>query len=872
MGDDDRATSGGGNADQARVDRAPRPVVWPRNKPRLRRWEMPPAGLPQLCIGGLSHLWQWIVQSYLNETTEGNQFSWYVVAFASGAAVYLILPQEPSFWALSAALVIGIAVLINRRRAADHMFILTICLMLTAGVWTGALKSIRSAGPRLDHDRTVTVTGWIVDEETALKGATRMTIQVVDMTGRQLPKSAIPASITVTFRANTPGFSVGEGIRFVARLRPLQGPVMPGGYDFQRRAFFDGRGATGYALGRVGKVDLGVPDWPTRAIGAISQLRHTISQRIRAALPGAKGAIAAAIIVGEQRGIPDAENDAIRLSGLPHMITIAGLHMSIVAGCVFLTLRWLLALIPAIALRYPIKQWAAAGALAATTVYLLISGGHVSAERAYLMSALMLLATIFGRPALTMRNLGLSALILLARNPAQVVEPGFLMSFLAVMSLIAAYRAWSNYRINWPRAPDHNAGGALRHMVRSVTSHGLAAMSSSLIATIATASVTADQFFRVPPYGALSNLIVLPAIDMVTMPAAVLACLAMPFGLEIIPLTVMGWTIDFMDTVGFIAADLPGSHGLIGRIHPWANPLEIAGLLWLCLWHRSWRLLGCIPIVSALMLAPFAVRPDVMIGPDAMPVAVRGADGQLKVLGVKENRFTVANWLMADAAPTAPADPRAPLDPHLSDGWICDPLGCVFKIPATTGQPERRIVVVTDARGFDEDCFYADIIVTRLVAPASCTETALVFDRNRLAHTGATTVVIKATGLAAGRASDLVHDDDARVPLVAEIATALAAPSRAWLAGPQLTEVPPQPGAPSATVHPTATPKRASPTSADNDDVSDSTAQEKPLLTDDLLIIPPSPANAPLARPRRPVLTPETLPLDPTDMPDMPDQ
>ncbi|MFX9123684.1 ComEC/Rec2 family competence protein, partial [Acinetobacter baumannii] len=85
-------------------------------------------------------------------------------------------------------------------------------------------------------------------------------------------------------------------------------------------------------------------------------LRYDIAERIRAALPGAEGAIAAAIIVGETRAIPDAENDALRMSGLPHMITIAGLHMSIVASSVFFGVRFLLALIPAIALRVSIKR------------------------------------------------------------------------------------------------------------------------------------------------------------------------------------------------------------------------------------------------------------------------------------------------------------------------------------------------------------------------------------------------------------------------------------------------------------------------------------------------------------------------------------
>jgi competence protein ComEC len=859
------ASEDGDGADgPARSAVAARPVVRPDNEEpnRAPRWHVPQSGVLRRAIAGFDIARQWLAQSYLQEIASGNHFAWYVVAFAVGAAIYLILPREPSFWALSGLLGVCCAVLLARRRTAGRVFGLTICVMVIAGVWAGALKSIRVAGPRLDHERVVTVTGWITEEEAVLNGATRMTVKVAEMIGRRLPKSAVPEMITVTFRASTPSFAVGTGLRFMARLQPLQGPVMPGGYDFARRAFFDGRGATGYALGKVGPVDLGPPDWVTRIIGAISELRHRMSQRIRAALPGAQGAIAAAIIVGEQRGIPDAENDALRMSGLPHMITIAGLHMSIVAGCVFIAMRWLLALIPSIALRFPIKKWAACGALAATTFYMLISGGHVSAERAYLMGAIMLLSVILGRPALTMRNLGLAAIILLVRNPTQVIEPGFLMSFLAVMSLIAAYQAWWAYRTSQPRAPDHEIR-PIGYVLRSVAGHGIGIMASTLIATVATAGVTADQFFRVSPYSALSNVVVFPAIDMVAMPAAVVACLAMPFGLEVIPLTIMGWAIDYMDSIGFIAASLPGGQGLVGRIHPWSNALEIAGLCWMCLWHRSWRLLGALPIVAALVLAPFASRPDILISPDAMAVAVRGTDGQLKVLGANRNRFTVANWLTADAAPTAPADPRMPLDPHLGDGWACDTIGCIFTRPTSNGQDKQRIAVVTNAQGFDEDCSNADIVITRLVAPTYCAQTALVFDRDRLAATGAVALTFNRKPQPAREPGpDIDSATNQRVPPDMKIATSLPDRSRAWLAN-AIVDPPSQPK-PAKAAQPPATATSRPETS----DATDDSIDAAPLNAEDLL----SRSAAAIVWPTREnTVKPRLLPLDPTNMPDLPD-
>ena len=878
MNDWDDGGKGKDGEDGQRLDLkpffAPRPfdpdAASPTESPHAVRWYARRTWGARFAATRLGAIRDWLVHSYLQEMQAGNQFSWYIVALAVGAAIYLILPAEPSLLALSGLLLAAAVYLLLKRRTADRTFGLTLLVMLIAGVWAGSFKSLLADGSRLDRERTATVTGWILDEETVLKGATRMTIKVAEMSGHGLPREAIPHLVTVTFRASTPSFEVGDSIHFIARLQPLSGPVMPGGYDFARRAFYEGRGGTGYALGKVGLVDIGPSDLVTRITAAIANIRRTMSTRIRAALPGAEGAIAAAIIVGEQRGIPDAENDALRMSGLPHMITIAGLHMSIVAGCVFAAMRWLLALFPAIALRYPTKKWAAAAALGATTFYVLISGGHLSAERAYIMSAIMLLAILFGRPALTMRNLGLSAIVLIIRNPVQVVEPGFLMSFLAVMALIASYRAWADYRSNRATPSGLHDDNLLTYVLRKIADHGLGAVASALIATIATASVTADQFYRLSPYSALSNLIVLPVIDMIAMPAAVLSCLAMPFGLEVIPLKVLGWAISFMDSIGFMAAELPGGNGLIGRIHPWANGLAIAGLCWLCLWQRPWRLLGAIPMILALGLAPFASRPDILIDANAIAVAVRDSDNHLKALGVKQDRFAVANWLTADAAPNAPADPRVPLDPHLSDGWACDGLGCVFNRPANGSEPVRRIAVVTDPRGFDEDCLRADIVVTRLVAPDYCSDTAVVFDHDRLSRTGAVALTFNGTKASsppdvASIQSDTGPDKDAQDMPNLEIATALPTQQRAWMrpleptAKPKLPN-PPAP-APTAAIRPTTD---AMPPEADSDN-----AVTKDIDTADLLARSDTNTQPTLSvHPIRRGVKPRPLLLDPTQPPD----
>lgn len=171
----------------------------------------------------------------------------------------------------------------------------------------------------------------------------------------------------------------------------------------------------------------------------VDALRATVNARIRAALQGETGEIAAALITGERGGISEEVTQAMRDSGLAHILSISGLHMVIMAGTVFWLVRALLALVPRLALRYPIKKWAAASALAAASFYLALSGAAVPTVRSWIMMSIVLIAVMLDRPALTMRNVALAALAILIIAPESLFDPSFEMSFAAVIALVALY-------------------------------------------------------------------------------------------------------------------------------------------------------------------------------------------------------------------------------------------------------------------------------------------------------------------------------------------------------------------------------------------------------------------------------------------------
>src|SRR4029078_1960817 len=194
------------------------------------------------------------------------------------------------------------------------------------------------------------------------------------------------------------------------------------------------------------------PTLAQRAGAAIARVRQAIGRRIVAALPGETGAIANALITGERGGIPETTNQAFRASGLFHILSISGLHMVIMAGAVFSLIRLSLAAIPAIALRYPIKKWAAVGAMLGALAYLLISGAAFATVRSYIMISIMFLAVLLDRPAVALRNVALAALLILVVWPESLLNVGFQMSFAAVVALVAAYE--------WLRVRDEARGAA----------------------------------------------------------------------------------------------------------------------------------------------------------------------------------------------------------------------------------------------------------------------------------------------------------------------------------------------------------------------------------------------------------------------------
>ncbi|MFD2842162.1 ComEC/Rec2 family competence protein [Paracoccus cavernae] len=279
---------------------------------------------------------------------------------------------------------------------------------------------------------------------------------------------------------------------------------------------------------------------PSSRSGQImTRLQMRLSLLVQNEIPGQSGAVAAALMTGDRSGISETTNEIMRISSLYHIISISGLHMSMLAGLAYGSLRFLGALLAARAGRsdWPVHKAAALGAFVTAATYLALSGGGVATERAFLMVAVLLLAVLAGKRVISLRNVALVALAILVVAPESLTSASFQMSFAATVALILGHRHWA----------------AVAPFVPPLFKPVAMLLFTSLLAGLATGPFAAAHFGRIAPYGMLANLLAVPVVGIVVMPMGLLATLLAPIGLAGPPLWLMGigtgWMLGIAESI-----------------------------------------------------------------------------------------------------------------------------------------------------------------------------------------------------------------------------------------------------------------------------------------------------------------------------------
>jgi competence protein ComEC len=637
---------------------------------------------------------------------------WLPVALGLGIVAWLVLPAQAQWigfilgaLALAAAgPVLGWPRRAARVAALGGMVMALGCLL----VWGRAML--------LSHDvlarPAVAAVSGIIEAVEDQPARDRMRLRIVVDPGLALPRKI---RVTLRERESGAGLTAGTRVRFRARLAPPPGAAIPGGYDFRRAAWFLELGAVGQVLGRIETVG---------TAPASSGLRARLSAHVRSRLSGSEGGIASAFASGDRGGIAPEDEDAMRASGLTHLLSISGLHVTaVIAAAMFVCLR-LMALSPWMALRLPLPVIAAGFGALAGIGYTLLTGAEVPTVRSCVASLLVLLGLALGREALTLRLVATGALIILVVWPESLAGASFQLSFTAIASIVALHE--------WPLVANflrRREEGLPKRVGRSVA--GL--LMTGLVVEVALSPIALFHFHKSGVYGALANMLAIPLTTFVIMPLEALALLFDGVGLGAPFWWATGVSLGLLLDLARWTAGLPGAVAVLPSMPSAAFALFVGGGLWLMLWKTRVRRLGWAAIAVATLWSFSVPRPDLLVTGDGRHMAVRNWNGDMVLL--RERTGDYIGDLMAERS--GETEPLGLLQNTRAAHCTADMCvttvnrdGRTWRIAAT------RSRYLLDWSELTRLCGQVDIMISERRLPPKCTPRWIKADRAFLERSG----------------------------------------------------------------------------------------------------------------------------------------
>lgn len=606
-----------------------------------------------------------------------------VAAFAAGCLFQIATDTEPlGFgWLLGLSAIGASATLaVPQLRRFGAQLILSLILGMTCAA--GRIESMR--GPAFASERYVTLEGRLDSIEERPGGGVRLLVsptRVNNMT------EGLPHGIRLLVRTQISGeLLAGSSIRTAALLHGPRGAITPDGFDFARKAFFDGIGAEGFAAGPVEVIGQPATNWSDR----VERIRQTVAERIMADQPDQSGAVTVALLVGYRHYLSEETVDDFRDAGLAHLMAISGLHMGLITTAAFFLFELLFASWSAIALRVQPRKLAACAAWGVALGYLLLSGMGLATVRAFIMVSIALLAVLLDRRVLSIRNVAIAAGVILLIWPEAILSVGFQMSFAATSALVVAYERLSRSQLKVPMGQ-----GIMGKVVRFMAMTAF----TTIVAEVAVAPFALYHFQATPLVGLGANLLAVPLVSLVVMPLALLALLLMPFGLEAPVLHVMAAALDLVrETAAFFSAPSFGVAHIPQQSGGFIVTASIVQFLCLLIKTRAvW-----FPAGLAVMLMPIlyqGARQDLLIDSGGNIVAVFDQSaGRFDISGGRRGGFRDDAW--ARYWGLSPDDPPGRLMRR------CDSEGCLTQV--------RTGLLLAKARTIDgmrRDCARADIVV-----------------------------------------------------------------------------------------------------------------------------------------------------------------
>ncbi len=653
-----------------------------------------------------------ILKIYLLEQLalqKGRFFLWLPIFTAFGVGIYFSLPMEPPFLLsfIPALLLLGAALWSAKVPLTRKALLFALYIVL--GFMAAQIRTSLVQTPMLQKKLAPVLVSGTIETLEKLEGGKGERILLRDLEIEKLTPVQTPRKIRLTNRYGKEGYALGERVRVLASLNPPSPPVMPAGFDFQRYMYFKSIGAVGF----IYKKEASLKDPPSFSFkGWNERLRTKITQKVRENLNESVSSIAVALVTGKRKSIAQEDRDAMRESGLAHLLAISGLHVGLFAGVVFFFVRLAFVCVPGFALKHPVKKYAALAAIAGAAFYMMISGMSIPTQRALLMTSIIFLAIILDRSPVSLRLLAFAAIVVLFLFPESFLSASFHMSFAAVTALVLFYERITPFWSKW---------SAQSGFFKRCALYFAGVCMTTCVAGLATAPFALFHFQQMALYNILANLVAVPVVAFFVMPAAVLALALMPFGLEFFPLQVMGVGISGVLEVAHFVSKLPHA---VQRAALWplsALVLLSLSFLFMGLWKGHLRVLGLVPLCLSLLIIFLYKQPDILVSSKFNLIAFRAENGEFKISGRSKERFALEVWERSMGVEPGKGFkwPKEGQD----DALICGAVGCRLELKG------YKISFLKKPEALDEECLWADIILSfEPLIKQSC-NTAYVLDK-----------------------------------------------------------------------------------------------------------------------------------------------
>jgi competence protein ComEC len=658
---------------------------------------------------------------------------WIPVVLGVGIACYFALPFEPpliwgglllSFFAVAAYIA-------NKKYFYPRAFLM--CLFIALGFFVSQVKAHLVAAPVIEKEMKANIIGRVVSSSSSMDKGQRVVLDNLEIEG--VEKEKIPEKIRIRLTKKSDKVHDGQIISFFCAVMPPFEPARPDGFQFSRFAWFKQLGGVGFAMSRWKEASF-TQQVNTSAFDSlkisIGKIRSNMTEKIMRVLPNEKGAIAATLITGERSAVPKVIIEAYRDSGLAHLLSISGLHMSMVAGLVFLGVRlFIVFCFDGFALRHDTKKLAAIIALAVCFGYLLLSGFRVPTQRAFIMISIVFAAVLMDRQAISIRLVAWAATIVLLISPESLLTPGFHMSFAAVLALVCAYEEGAGKMRLWMRG-NRDLHGYSWH--RIVIAYLGGVVITDFIASSATTPFAIYHFNRFVAYTMIGNLLAAPVVGICIMPFAIISVILMPFGLERIALIPMGYGIDIVNDATLMVSSWDGASVMVPAMPIWGILLIATGFLWLCLIKGKARFAGVVAVVIGLVSPYIVPKPDILIDEKASLFAVRDEAEQLVLSSTAKNKYFAKRWLEKEGVANYESIHNWEGGWNLNDENVmrCDYGGCVYIAKG------YKIAFLNDVDAVNEDCSRddIDILVSKVPVRGHC-NASYIIDRFDVWRNGA---------------------------------------------------------------------------------------------------------------------------------------